>query len=83
MKVVEEAGAEVTTLRPGDRVCMEPGILFRYAHVYPRALSLMGSGKVKLLPLATETFPFEKSIDAYVYAAKPDPGSVKVQITLS
>jgi threonine dehydrogenase-like Zn-dependent dehydrogenase len=43
----------------------------------------MGSGKVKVLPLATETFPFEKSIDAYVYAAKPDPGSVKVQIQLS
>ncbi len=57
--------------------------IFRYAHVYPRALSLMGSGKVKLLPLATETFPFEKSIDAYVYAAKPDPGSVKVQIKVS
>lgn len=57
--------------------------IFRYAHVYPRALSLMASGKVKLLPLATETFPFEKSIEAYAYAAKPDPGSVKVQIQVS
>ena len=56
--------------------------IFRYAHVYPRALSLMGSGKINLLPLATETYPFERSVEAYEYAANPKPGSVKIQVQL-
>jgi D-xylulose reductase len=57
--------------------------IFRYAHVYPRALGLMQSGKIRLQPLATETFPFEKSIEAYDFAVNPRPGSVKVQIEIA
>ena len=30
--------------------------VFRYAHVYPRALALMGSGKIDVKPLITDTF---------------------------
>jgi D-xylulose reductase len=56
--------------------------IFRYANVYPRALALLGSGKIDLKPLITETFSFEESIKAYDYAVKPDPTSVKVQIRL-
>jgi D-xylulose reductase len=57
--------------------------IFRYAHVYPRALALMGSGKINLKPLITETYPFEKSIEAYEYAVSPKPTSVKVQIEIA
>ena len=56
--------------------------IFRYAHVYPRALKLMGSGAINLDPLVTEVYPFEKSIEAYEYATSPKPESVKIQIEL-
>lgn len=54
--------------------------IFRYAHVYPRVLALMGSGKLDVKPLITDTYPFDKSIEAYDYAADPKPESVKVQV---
>ncbi len=57
--------------------------IFRYAHVYPRALALMGSGKIDLKPLITEVYPFVESIEAFAYAASPRPTSVKVQIELT
>jgi D-xylulose reductase len=57
--------------------------IFRYANVYPRALSLMGSGKIDLTPLITETFAFDDSIKAYEYAVNPSPSSVKVQIKVA
>jgi D-xylulose reductase len=57
--------------------------IFRYANVYSRALALMGSGKIKLLPLITETYPFDRSIEAYDYAVRPRPESVKIQIKMS
>jgi D-xylulose reductase len=57
--------------------------IFRYAHVYPRALALMGSGKINLKPLITETYPFEKSVEAYDYAVSPKPTSIKVQIEIA
>lgn len=54
--------------------------IFRYAHVYPRALSLMGSRKVDLKPLIADRYRFEESIAAFEYAANPKPSSVKVLI---
>ncbi len=57
--------------------------IFRYAHVYPRALALLGSGKINLKPLITETYPFAKSIEAYDYAVNPKPTSVKVQVEIA
>ena len=54
--------------------------IFRYAHVYPRVLALMGAGKLDVKPLITDTYSFDKSIEAYDYAANPSPESVKVQV---
>lgn len=54
--------------------------VFRYAHVYPRALALMGSGRLNVKPLITDTFSFEDSIKAFDYALHMPPTSVKVQI---
>jgi D-xylulose reductase len=57
--------------------------IFRYAHVYPRALALLGSGKLNVRPLITDHFAFADSIAAFDYACNMKPGSVKVQIELA
>jgi len=56
--------------------------VFRYAHVYPRAIALMGSGALDVKPLITNTFVFEDSIKAFDFALHMPPDQVKVQITL-
>lgn len=54
--------------------------VFRYAHQYPRAIALIGSGKVDLRPLISATFPFERSIEAFDRAVEGRPSDVKLQI---
>jgi D-xylulose reductase len=56
--------------------------IFRYAHVYPRAVALLGSGKIDVKPLITDVYPFERSVAAFEYARNMKPTSVKVQIVL-
>jgi len=56
--------------------------VFRYAHVYPRALALMGSGKIDVKPLISRTFEFRDSIKAFDFAVKMPPDCVKAQIQL-
>ena len=56
--------------------------VFRYAHVYPRALALMGSGKIDVKPLITDRFTFEQSIEAFDFAVEMPATSVKAQIVL-
>ena len=57
--------------------------IFRYAHVYPRALALMGSRKLDVRLLITDTYAFADSIAAFDYAVHMKPTSVKVQITVA
>jgi D-xylulose reductase len=54
--------------------------VFRYAHVYPRALALMGSGKIDVKPLISRTFEFRDSVAAFNFALKMPPDCVKAQI---
>jgi len=56
--------------------------VFRYAHVYPRALALMGSGRLDVKPLITDKFAFQESIEAFDFACNMPPASVKAQIEL-
>ncbi len=56
--------------------------IFRYAHVYDRALGLMAGGKIDVKPMITDTFAFEDSIAAFDFAREMPPTSVKVQIEL-
>ncbi len=56
--------------------------VFRYAHVYPRAIALMGSGQLDVKPLITDKFTFADSVQAFDYSAHMPPTSVKVQIEL-
>lgn len=56
--------------------------VFRYAHVYPRALALMGAGLLNVKPLITDRYAFKDSIAAFDYATAMRPTSVKIQIEL-
>ena len=56
--------------------------VFRYAHQYDRAIALMGSGRVDLKPLISETFSFEDSIKAFDRAVEARPTDVKLQIRM-
>ncbi|MCS7220515.1 MAG: NAD(P)-dependent alcohol dehydrogenase [Anaerolineae bacterium] len=56
--------------------------VFRYAHVYPRALALIASGKINLKPLLTDKFAFQDSVWAFEWATRMPPTSVKAQIEL-
>ena len=57
--------------------------VFRYAHVFPRAVALMASGKIHVRPLITDTFSFADSVSAFEFAAEMPPSSVKAQIALA
>lgn len=56
--------------------------VFRYANMYDRAIALLGSGKVNLKPLISETFAFEDSIAAFDRAVEARPTDVKIQVKL-
>lgn len=56
--------------------------VFRYAHQYDRAIALMGSGRVDLKPLISETFAFEDSVNAFHRAVEARPSDVKLQIRM-
>lgn len=56
--------------------------VFRYAHVYPRIVALLGSNQINVDALITDTYAFEESIEAFDYAVRPKPSSVKIQIEL-
>ncbi|MFP7672669.1 NAD(P)-dependent alcohol dehydrogenase [Marivita sp. S0852] len=56
--------------------------VFRYANMYDRAIALLGSGKVDLKPLVSETFAFDDSIAAFDRAVAANPTDVKIQIRL-
>lgn len=57
--------------------------VFRYAHVYPRALALLESRKIDVSPLITDTYRFADSIEAFDFASEMPASSVKVQIALN
>jgi D-xylulose reductase len=56
--------------------------VFRYAHMFPRAVALIAAGKLDVNPLITDRFPFADAVAAFDYACAPRPASVKVQIEL-
>lgn len=56
--------------------------VFRYAHVYPRIVALLGSNQISVDALITDTYSFDDAVAAFDYAVKPRPSSVKIQIEL-
>lgn len=57
--------------------------VFRYAHVFPRCIAMLASGKIDVKPLITKTFRFQDSVAAFDYAAQPPPGTAKIQIEMT
>jgi D-xylulose reductase len=56
--------------------------VFRYAHVFPRAIALMASGKLDVKPLITDRFAFDDAVAAFQFAGQNPPASIKIQIHL-
>jgi len=56
--------------------------IFRYAHMYPKTLALLDSGKIDLKPCISRRFPFDRAIEAFELAVKHQPDIVKIQIYL-
>jgi D-xylulose reductase len=56
--------------------------VFRYAHQYPRALSLLESGKIAVKALITDRYKFADAVKAFEYAANPRPNTVKTVIEM-
>jgi len=56
--------------------------IFRYAHVFPRCVEMLGSGAIDLKPLITREFTFDDSVHAFEVAASMPPKDVKMQIVL-
>jgi D-xylulose reductase len=55
--------------------------VFRYAHVFPRAIALLASGKIDVKPLISRTFAFEDSAAAFAFAAEGRADVIKTQIS--
>ncbi len=56
--------------------------IFRYAHMYPRAVELLRSGRIDLKPFITDRYAFADAVKAYEYARQMSPASVKIMIEL-
>jgi L-iditol 2-dehydrogenase len=55
--------------------------LFRYINTWPLVLRMLSAGKlVGVEEMITHTFKLEESVEAFLLAADPKGGSVKVQI---
>ena len=56
--------------------------VFRYAHIFPRVVAMLGSGQIDVSPLITNTYEFAESIEAFDYARSAPATAVKVQIEM-
>ena len=54
--------------------------IFRHANVRDRTLALLGSGKIDVKPLISESYPFDKPTEAFERAVRQNPSEIKVQI---
>lgn len=56
--------------------------LFRYANLYPTAIAAIASGKIKVADIATDSFDFEHTQEAFERASKDKQHVVKAIIKL-
>ena len=52
----------------------------RYSHQYETSIRILGSRKINVKPLITETFNFDQSVEAFERAAEHQPKDIKLQI---
>jgi len=93
---IAPGGTVVLIGHPGEPVSLDvvPGqvkevtvkTIFRYAHVFPAVLNLMGKGALDVKPLISKSFKFKDSIEAYDHAvtqtADPNSNCVKNMIIM-
>ncbi|MEZ5769446.1 MAG: hypothetical protein R3D80_18580 [Paracoccaceae bacterium] len=51
--------------------------IFRYAHVFPRCVSMLSSGAIDVKPLITRKFAFDESVKAFRITASMPPADVE------
>lgn len=51
--------------------------VFRYAHMYPKAISLLDSGAIDVKPIITNHFKFDESAEAFDFMCAPPDTTVK------
>lgn len=56
--------------------------VFRYVNIYPRAINLIASGKLNVLPLVTKSFSFTDAIKAFDYASSLPEKEIKIMINM-
>ncbi len=54
--------------------------VFRYAHAYPAAIELAGSGRFDVARLITDRYPFDRAVEAFDRACSPAPDTLKIVI---
>jgi L-iditol 2-dehydrogenase len=52
----------------------------RYANAFPRAISLLASGKVDIHPLVSHRFSLDKVVEAFAFAADHPAETIKVMV---
>jgi D-xylulose reductase len=56
--------------------------VFRYANIYPRAINLIGAGKIDVKRLISKVYPLDKAVEAFDEAARLEPNIVKIMIEM-
>ena len=51
--------------------------VFRYAHMYPKSISLLESGALDIKPIITNHFKFSESAEAFDFMCSPPDTTVK------
>ncbi|TFK61930.1 GroES-like protein [Pluteus cervinus] len=59
---------------------IDVSLQYRYANQYPKAIRLVAGGLINLKPLVTHRFSLEDAVAAFLVAADPTQGAIKVQI---
>eukprot|EP00457_Paulinella_chromatophora_P007527 gb/GEZN01007550.1/.p1 GENE.gb/GEZN01007550.1/~~gb/GEZN01007550.1/.p1 ORF type:complete len:413 (+),score=51.15 gb/GEZN01007550.1/:24-1241(+) len=57
--------------------------VFRYAHVYEKAIALLSSRQIDVRPLITNRFPFSQAKEAYDFMLNPPATTVKTVIQVA
>jgi D-xylulose reductase len=56
--------------------------VFRYANMYPRAIDLIGSGRLDVQKLISAVYPFDLAVEAFDRAKEMRADDVKIQLEL-
>eukprot|EP00053_Salpingoeca_punica_P012626 m.113210 g.113210 ORF g.113210 m.113210 type:complete len:366 (-) comp15994_c2_seq2:530-1627(-) len=57
--------------------------IFRYAHVYPKAIALLESRSINLAPIITNHFEFDQAVEAFDFMVRAPATTIKAIIHVS